>query len=76
MLTTHRHWAIALGIIAVALVSINGAVMAGTTGGISGHVYDSTTQAPITGAKVTAASPSQSTTVVSDASGSYSLRQN
>jgi len=73
MLTSHRHWAIALGIIAVALVSINGAVIAGTTGGISGHVYVSTTQAPIDGAKVTAASPSQSATVVSDASGSYSL---
>jgi hypothetical protein len=73
MLITHRHWAIALGIVACAIVSMSGSVLAGTTGGISGHVVDSATQVGIVGAKIAAASPSQSETVVSDASGSYSF---
>jgi len=73
MLTTHRHWAIALGIFAVALVSINGAVLAGTTGAIRGRVYDTATLAPIAGAKVTALSPSQGATFTTDAQGNYAF---
>jgi len=40
---------------------------------LSGHVVDSTTQAPVAGARVTAASPSQTVTTTTDASGSYAF---
>ena len=46
--------------------------LAGTTGGISGHVADDK-GAPIAGARVTATSPSQSATATSDARGFYSI---
>jgi hypothetical protein len=48
-------------------------VLAGTTGAISGTVVDPQTNAPIAGARVTAASPSQSSTTTSDAAGRYSF---
>ena len=43
----------------------------GTTGNIFGRVVDSQSQTPIAGVKITAVSPSQSATTISDASGQY-----
>ncbi|MBV8655147.1 MAG: carboxypeptidase regulatory-like domain-containing protein, partial [Candidatus Eremiobacteraeota bacterium] len=46
---------------------------AGTTGGLSGTVVDSDTHAPIAGARVTATSPSQTSTGVTDAGGHFAF---
>lgn len=46
--------------------------LAGTTGGISGHVTDAT-GAPLAGAKVAAMSPSQSASATTDAKGFYAI---
>jgi hypothetical protein len=70
---SHSRWAIALGIVGLAIISSNGSVLAGTTGGISGHVYDSASHVAIAGAKVSAVSPSQTESLVTDASGFYSF---
>ncbi len=48
-------------------------VLAGTTGGISGTVVDPQTSQPVAGARVTVASPSQSQTTTSDATGRFSF---
>ncbi len=48
-------------------------VLAGTTGGIAGSVVDASTNSPVTGARVTATSPSQSATTTTDASGRFSF---
>jgi hypothetical protein len=48
-------------------------VLAGTTGQISGSVVDPQSNQPVGGARVTAASPSQSATTTSDASGRFSF---
>ena len=48
-------------------------VLAGTTGRISGIVIDSATHKPIAGARVSAASPSQNASTISDASGHYAF---
>ncbi|MBV8749311.1 MAG: TonB-dependent receptor [Candidatus Eremiobacteraeota bacterium] len=48
-------------------------VLAGTTGTITGTVVDATTNQPISGAKVTAQSPSQTTTTTADANGHYTF---
>jgi outer membrane receptor protein involved in Fe transport len=48
-------------------------VLAGTTGTISGSVMDASTNTPISGVKVTAVSPSQSATTVTDRAGRYSF---
>jgi hypothetical protein len=53
----------------VALLPFN--ATAGTTGGLTGRVVDSTAQTPLAAVTVTASSPSQSATAISDASGSY-----
>src|SRR5215469_16794314 len=45
--------------------------ISGTTGGITGRVVDSATQAPLAGVTVTANAPTQTATSVTDASGSY-----
>ncbi len=47
--------------------------LAGVTGGLTGTVLDAETSAPIAGAQVTAASPSQTVTVTSDAGGHFSF---
>ncbi|HKE38136.1 MAG TPA: carboxypeptidase regulatory-like domain-containing protein, partial [Candidatus Baltobacteraceae bacterium] len=47
--------------------------LAGTTGGLSGTIIDADTSAPIAGASVSASSPSQSATAVSDASGRFTF---
>jgi Carboxypeptidase regulatory-like domain/TonB-dependent Receptor Plug Domain len=49
------------------------AAFAGTTGTLSGKVVDTATQTPIVGAKVTAASPSGSATVLTDKNGSFTF---
>src|SRR5579864_5871231 len=46
---------------------------AGTTGTLRGRTLDVTSGAPVAGVKVTASSPSQTETVVSDASGFFSF---
>src|SRR5208283_4141450 len=71
MLITHRRWAIALGLIAFAIVSLSGSVLAGTTGAIRGRVYDSVTLAPLQDVKVSAVAPSQSAATVTDSHGIY-----
>jgi hypothetical protein len=48
-------------------------VLAGTTGSISGTLIDKSTNAPIPNAKVTAASPSQVLSAVTNAAGHFSL---
>jgi len=48
-------------------------VLAGTTGSISGSVIDPTSNQPVSGARVTVASPSQSLTTTTDASGRFSF---
>ncbi len=48
-------------------------VLAGTTGVINGSVVDPQSNQPISGARVTAASPSQSATTTSDATGRFSF---
>ena len=46
---------------------------AGTTGSITGTVVNGTTKAPIAGVRVVAASPSQTVTVTTDATGRFAL---
>jgi hypothetical protein len=48
-------------------------VQASVTGGLTGTVVDAQTLAPIAGAQVTAASPSQSTTTTTDAAGHFTF---
>ncbi|MBD5657322.1 MAG: carboxypeptidase regulatory-like domain-containing protein, partial [Candidatus Eremiobacteraeota bacterium] len=48
-------------------------VLAGTTGQITGTAVDSSTNAPIAGAKVTVASPSQLATATTDSGGHFSF---
>ena len=73
MLHTHRRWALALGLFAFALVSMSGSALAGTTGAIRGRVFDSVSSAPIQDVKISAVSPSQSGTIMTDALGSYAF---
>lgn len=56
-----------------AVILISAPAFAGTTGTISGHVVDSTTQAPVAGASVSVASPSQSESTTTDATGAYAF---
>jgi hypothetical protein len=48
-------------------------VLAGTTGSINGTIADPSSNQPISGARVTAASPSQSATTTTDATGRFSF---
>jgi hypothetical protein len=50
-----------------------GSVSAGTTGTLSGIVIDAVTHAPLAGAKVSVASPSQSASIVTDGSGHFTF---
>jgi len=58
-------------LIVVAMLCQGTSVLAGTTGTLSGVVMDSSTSQPITGASVSAVSPSQSATVTTDTSGHF-----
>jgi Carboxypeptidase regulatory-like domain/TonB-dependent Receptor Plug Domain len=49
------------------------AANAGTTGALSGKVFDAASQAPVAGAKVSAVSPSGSATTVTDKNGSFTF---
>jgi hypothetical protein len=60
-----------LVLLALAALPLDG--RAGTTGTLRGRVVDATTNAPIAGAVVMAASPSQSAQTVTDAGGQYSF---
>ncbi|MGB6712099.1 MAG: TonB-dependent receptor [Candidatus Cybelea sp.] len=53
------------------LTSQQTVALAGVTGGLTGSVVDADTSAPAAGARVTVASPSQSTTVTTDATGHF-----
>jgi TonB-dependent receptor-like protein/carboxypeptidase family protein len=48
-------------------------VLAGTTGAIAGSVVDASTNSPVSGARVSAVSPSQSATTTTDTSGRFSF---
>jgi hypothetical protein len=48
-------------------------VLAGTTGSISGIVVDASTNHPVAGARITAASPSQTASTTSDPGGRYTF---
>jgi hypothetical protein len=60
-----------IALVAALLGSMVAPAAAGTTGGIRGRVLDADTGAPIAGAKVTVASPSQTAAVNSDAGGTF-----
>ncbi|MBV8332952.1 MAG: carboxypeptidase regulatory-like domain-containing protein, partial [Candidatus Eremiobacteraeota bacterium] len=65
-----RHGVTAL-VLLVAFVSQGTWALASTTGGLAGYVLDADTSAPIAGAQVTAASPSQTVTSTTDATGHF-----
>ncbi len=73
----HKHRLVQSVIALVALFAMvvcqGTMVLAGTTGSLTGTVIDQATKAPIAGAKVTAASPSQSATLTTDANGHYAF---
>ncbi|MDQ6925042.1 MAG: carboxypeptidase-like regulatory domain-containing protein, partial [Candidatus Eremiobacteraeota bacterium] len=87
--TSHNHpskgrvsvaipYSVRRGIVAVLLLIafvLQGttSVLAGTTGSINGSVADPQSNQPISGARVTATSPSQSATATTDASGRFSF---
>ncbi|MBV8155822.1 MAG: TonB-dependent receptor [Candidatus Eremiobacteraeota bacterium] len=60
-------------LIALLVLVLTVPARAGTTGGLSGTVVDSDTHAPIAGARVTATSPSQTSTGVTDAGGHFAF---
>ena len=66
----NRHVVTALALL-FAFVCQETWALAGTTGGLTGQVVDATSSAPIAGAVVTVASPSQTATVTTDASGRF-----
>ena len=55
------------------VIAASSVARAGTTGTLRGRVVDGATQAPLAGATVTAASPSQTAQSTTDASGSFSF---
>src|ERR1700688_2881022 len=59
--------------LAIAFVLCGACGLAGTTGVINGTVVDASTNQPLHGARVTAASPSQSLTTTTDASGHFAF---
>ena len=69
-----RFWQSVFGVFAlVGMLSQGTLVLAGTTGQLVGTITDSATNSPITGAKVTAASPSQSATTTTDNGGRFAF---
>ena len=56
-----------------AIAALRVPAFAGTTGSLTGRVVDSVTLAPIAGAKVSVASPSQSESATTDAAGAYAF---
>jgi outer membrane receptor protein involved in Fe transport len=73
MLRRHlRSWLITV-ICSVSLICQATLALAGTTGSISGSLVNRATNVPIAGAKVIAASPSQSVTATTDATGHFTF---
>jgi hypothetical protein len=68
-----KQWAAAALLVAVLSCAMSLRVRAGTTGFINGVVTDSQTRAPIAGARVQVASPSQIASAVTDAHGAYAF---
>lgn len=64
---------LAVAFFIAAFVASAASAPASTTGTLRGRVIDAATNAPIAGATVNAASPSQTATTVTDASGSFSF---
>jgi hypothetical protein len=58
---------------AVSIADAGTAVLAGTTGGLSGLVSDAATGQPIGGARITAASPSEIASTTTDSGGHYNF---
>ncbi|HEY1976169.1 MAG TPA: TonB-dependent receptor [Candidatus Baltobacteraceae bacterium] len=58
---------------ALGLFSLPLTAWPGTTGSLHGHIVDASTAAPVAGVAVTAVSPSQTATAVTDAGGNFSL---
>jgi hypothetical protein len=69
----HLSYALLSLVLVVSLLVQGTAVLAGTTGSISGTVIDRSTNTPVSGAKVTATSPSQVASVTTDANGRFTL---
>ncbi|MEO6835571.1 MAG: TonB-dependent receptor, partial [Candidatus Tumulicola sp.] len=67
-----RHVVTAL-VLLVAFVCQGTWALAGTTGGLTGSVIDAESSAPVAGAQVTVASPSQNATGTTDATGHYTF---
>ena len=59
--------------VVLALVALPGGVRAGTTGGLSGTVIDGSTGQPLAGARVSVASPSQTSAATTDAAGKFAF---
>ncbi|HEY2473510.1 MAG TPA: TonB-dependent receptor [Candidatus Cybelea sp.] len=68
-----RHFFVFLLLVSLGYASFTGFGLAGTTGSLTGTVARSTNGAPIAGARVVAVSPSQTTTVSTDAAGRFTL---
>jgi outer membrane receptor protein involved in Fe transport len=66
-----RAWLSLFIALALAIGSEPLAALSGTTGGVTGRIVDSTTNAPVANVTVTAISPSQASTTTTDASGTY-----
>ena len=70
----HRHIRVVAALVAlVGMLSQGTWVLAGTTGSLSGTVTDPSTNQPVTGAHVSAASPSQSVSTTTDTTGHYAF---
>ncbi|HVN69600.1 MAG TPA: TonB-dependent receptor [Candidatus Binatia bacterium] len=67
-----RHLVTASALLAIFASQVTWA-LAGVTGGLTGNVQDADTAAPIAGAQVTATSPSQVATTITDASGHFAF---
>ncbi|MGZ6217268.1 MAG: TonB-dependent receptor domain-containing protein [Vulcanimicrobiaceae bacterium] len=73
MFVLFKH-SLALALLAALVLSlVPGTVTAGTTGTIRGRVLDASTDSPVAGATVTATSPSQTATTVTDSGGHFSF---
>jgi hypothetical protein len=73
MLQTRLNLALVAALVFLSFLFGGVSVLAGTTGGLSGTVADAATDRPISGAKVTAASPSQIASTTTDAGGRYNF---
>jgi hypothetical protein len=73
MLQRRRVQLLSAALMSLALIVCSPFARAGTTGGLSGTVLESGRKTPVANAKVTATSPSQSSTTQSDGSGHFAF---